>query len=44
VHAPAAPDENLKDSNADRVGEGLEEFRLEDLELPAARRSLHADQ
>jgi len=41
---PAAPDENLKDSNADRVGEGLEELRLEDLKLPAARRSLHAKQ
>ena len=40
----AAPDENLKDSNADRVGEGLEELRLEDLKLPAARRSLHAKQ
>mgnify|MGYP001488429963 CR=1 FL=1 len=43
VYAPATPDENLEDSDADRVGEGFEELRLEDLELPADR-SLHASQ
>src|SRR5690242_1337079 len=43
VHGPAAPDEDLEDPDADRVGESLEELRLEDLELPAASGLLHAN-
>src|SRR6266542_5660802 len=42
VNAPLARDEDLEDPDADRVRESLEEFRLEGLELGAARRLLHA--
>ena len=41
VHAPLASDEDLKDADANRVCESLEELRFERLELPTEWRLLH---